>query len=218
MPIFAIEEAKQEYPSWLRVVFEKNELQFLWDEIYRIKNNSQTSKWNSRLAGNIEKEYKLSDNLNKQLEEIILPSCEIYLNQRPEFTKSISTLTENAPFSISTSWVNFQKKYEFNPIHNHSGLFSFVIWLQIPYDIKDEMNLSWVKESNSPCAGQFQFITKSFTGDIKIITLECSRETENTMLFFPSTMHHCVYPFYTSDDERITISGNIFFDNTKYLQ
>jgi len=30
---------------------------------------------------------------------------------------------------------------------------------------------------------------------------------------FPSLLAHCVYPFYTSDDYRISISGNIKFDS-----
>jgi len=29
---------------------------------------------------------------------------------------------------------------------------------------------------------------------------------------FPSSMTHCVYPFFTSDKERISIAGNIYQD------
>jgi len=29
------------------------------------------------------------------------------------------------------------------------------------------------------------------------------------MLIFPARMTHCVYPFYTSQDYRISISGNV---------
>ena len=32
------------------------------------------------------------------------------------------------------------------------------------------------------------------------------------MLLFPSSLHHMVYPFYNSDEERVTISGNISLD------
>ena len=32
------------------------------------------------------------------------------------------------------------------------------------------------------------------------------------IIFFPSKLNHCVYPFYTSDDTRISISGNILFE------
>ena len=32
---------------------------------------------------------------------------------------------------------------------------------------------------------------------------------EGYMVMFPSETQHCVYPFYTSDEERISISGNL---------
>jgi len=32
---------------------------------------------------------------------------------------------------------------------------------------------------------------------------------EGTVSMFPGTLTHCVYPFFTSDDERISIAGNI---------
>ena len=49
-------------------------------------------------------------------------------------------LTENCNLVIDTSWANFQKKYEFNPPHIHSGLFSWIIFVKIPYDLKNEEN------------------------------------------------------------------------------
>ena len=32
---------------------------------------------------------------------------------------------------------------------------------------------------------------------------------EGTIVMFPSEMLHAVYPFYTSDDYRISVSGNL---------
>ena len=37
------------------------------------------------------------------------------------------------------------------------------------------------------------------------------------MLFFPSNLHHQVYPFYGTEEERITISGNIDFKHTEKI-
>ena len=42
-----------------------------------------------------------------------------------------------------------------------------------------------------------------------------SPEMEGTMLFFPSTLNHQVYPFYNCKEERISISGNIAVDTTR---
>ena len=45
---------------------------------------------------------------------------------------------ETSDFKLQRLWVNYQKKYDFNPLHIHSGIFSFVIWVQIQYDLKKE--------------------------------------------------------------------------------
>ena len=44
-----------------------------------------------------------------------------------------------------------------------------------------------------------------------------SKGDEGNMLFFPSELHHQVYPFYNCDKTRISISGNIFLDTSKKL-
>jgi hypothetical protein len=40
---------------------------------------------------------------------------------------------------MGDAWVNFQEKYEYNPIHLHDGVFSYVIWYQIPFYKEDEI-------------------------------------------------------------------------------
>ena len=46
---------------------------------------------------------------------------------------------EKVDFKLKKLWVNYQKKHDFNPLHIHSGIFSFAIWVKIPYDVKEEM-------------------------------------------------------------------------------
>ena len=49
-----------------------------------------------------------------------------------------SNLPSDYKLFISDLWVNYQKKYEFNPPHSHSGVASFVIFIHIPYDLSEE--------------------------------------------------------------------------------
>ena len=35
------------------------------------------------------------------------------------------------------------------------------------------------------------------------------KEVEGKMVLFPSSLKHCVYPFFECDETRISISGNI---------
>ena len=41
------------------------------------------------------------------------------------------------------------------------------------------------------------------------MVLPIDKAWEGTMILFPSSLNHNVYPFYTSDDYRISISGNL---------
>tara|TARA_Y100000401_G_C8254367_1_gene189894 strand:+ start:178 stop:729 length:552 start_codon:yes stop_codon:yes gene_type:complete len=107
---------------------------------------------------------------------------------------------------MKKTWVNFQKKYEFNPVHYHGGTISFVIWVKVPYTYEDECKVDSVRNRERPCAGCFEFLHTNTLGQIKKTLYP---PTENILLVFPSTLSHCVYPFYTSDEERISISGNI---------
>jgi hypothetical protein len=45
--------------------------------------------------------------------------------------------------------------------------------------------------------------------------LPVDKTFEGKIAFFPSKLSHCVYPFYSSDGIRISISGNIKLDSKK---
>ena len=114
-------------------------------------------------------------------------------------------------FEMDRFWVNYQKKHEFNPLHHHhSGGegYSFVIFMKIPTHWKEQHALPISANSNSPCASNFEFVwSENETCKNKLFPL--SPKDEGRMLFFPSWLKHQVYPFYETDKERITISGNI---------
>jgi hypothetical protein len=124
----------------------------------------------------------------------------------------IDILTKNAPLVLDKLWCNFMKKYEFNPLHGHSGVFSFIIFLKIPYDLQKEDKV-FPEVNKIHLTSRLQFVTVSPTTGIQSIILNVDKSFENKMLIFPANFKHEVYPFYTSDEERITVSGNIKFFN-----
>ena len=108
-------------------------------------------------------------------------------------------------------WVNFQQKHEFNPIHTHSGLFSFVIWLKIPFDNEVENGPeSLGAPSGDPTNGYFVFYYNDSLGRLHNFNIPADKSYNGTIILFPSLLSHSVNPFYTSDGKRITISGNVF--------
>jgi len=171
------------------------------DAEYILENENKFKKYNKNLVGNIEKEYSA-----RKSEEILRPDLITLANEYYKYSKE----NENYPdWNITDIWINYQKKYEHNPIHNHSGDLSFVLWVTIPYDLKEELELPNSKNSNSPTNSLFHFVYTDFLGKVVYSPLHIDKSWEGTIVIFPSALNHTVYPFYTSDDYRISIAGNM---------
>ena len=132
-----------------------------------------------------------------ELEIFVFLLIEKYRNSFYFDPSNTETLTANTPFVLGKPWINFQKQHEFVPAHYHEGVFSYSIWLKIPY------------ESEGKYAGNFEFTYNSAEG---MPRSEIIRPVEKQMLFFPSRMYHQVYPFYKNDDYRISVSGNVILE------
>tara|TARA_B100001094_G_C17993385_1_gene701357 strand:- start:187 stop:876 length:690 start_codon:yes stop_codon:yes gene_type:complete len=112
---------------------------------------------------------------------------------------------------LAQPWVNFQKPNEYNPIHEHTGAISAIIFIDIPEEIKNERDTSQFDHKTNGCLEFLYDCSTSF-----VVT------PETGMIFiFPNTLKHCVYP-YQSDVERITMSFNIeenpkiVYNNSKF--
>ena len=162
--------------------------------------------YNSNLAGNIKKEFSL-ESLIPQVQDYF---CWLAVQYKNQFQYTPRGVAANSKIFLKDLWVNLQERYEFNPVHNHSGLFSFVIWYDIPYYIKDELQASPGRDSNNNLAGHFEFQYINTLGEITTMPIPADKTFNGKICFFPAQMMHCVYPFY-SEGTRITISGNVNF-------
>lgn len=163
-------------------------------------NPSGYSRMNGNLAGQIEKEYEL-----KKSDHLICPFVEA-------MAKSYSENWNYYPgyeFKAERPWVNFQKKTEYNPLHNHTGKLSYVCWMQIPYRLEDEIGLEQSKHSNYDVASMFEFVYTTIVGRITKQKFEVDQDWAGRIVMFPNELVHTVYPFFTSDNYRISIAGNI---------
>ena len=197
--------------GFLSHVFTDEDLLPIREEVDSIKKTFESrKKYTQNLAGNIEKEYKL-ELTNSYIEKLLIPFINEY-DQRYDYLPKYNFISRDLPIYLQASWVNFQKKHEFNPIHRHTGLFSFVIWLEVPYTIEDERKYSPGKDSNACVSGCFEFSYANSLGEMKQHSIPADNTHRNMMLLFPAEMHHTVYPFYTSDEYRISVSGNFKLD------
>ena len=180
-------------------------LDSLENEVSLIDNNSK--KMNNILAGNLKNEFDIS-HISHKVEPYVLKLLQEY-DKDFNYIETITNLTSSVPFVANDLWVNMQQKTEFNPNHDHAGIMSFVIWLKIPYSTQGENKVSPGKDSNKNCAGNFELLYTSTLGNISYLTIPAE---EGKILMFPNKMVHCVYPFYSTDEERISISGNIYLN------
>ncbi len=205
-----ITKVPDQHVGWLEAELPKFVMSRLWSYIETAKKNPKS--YNHKLAGNISKSLTIIDKDNWFFKTILIPFIGEFTEYYPSYTEQISILTEKVPCCLNKFWVNFQKENEFNPSHNHTGIFSFVIWVKIPTDWREQHALPISANSNDPKASDFEFRYTSILGDIEGYSYFLDKESEGNMLFFPAKLMHTVYPFYNCDKERVSISGNISFD------
>jgi hypothetical protein len=162
--------------------------------------------FNNNLAGNITLEFKLEKNKD-QLEQFLIEQCQAY-TKNWNITYTTKDLRSD-DLELYSHWVNIQYKNEFNPMHSHDGVFSFALWIKVPYLIGDEIARQNCKNSNAPRAGMFSFIYTNIFGEIREAEFPVDKSYEGYVFIFPSSLQHTVYPFSTSDEPRISISGNL---------
>lgn len=199
------------FPNWLELKLSDTYTTFLWDCIKNRKKETYKS-----LAGNLYGSHELDNAEDKKnfYEKIINPLVMTWINEYGneifyDQLRGFCTKEQKMQPFLNDWWVNFQHEGDFNPIHDHGGLFSFVIWMQIPTDWKQQKQLPRCIDSTCETVSNFQFLYVSPMGKILNHTYFMSPEMEGTMLFFPASLKHTVYPFYDCKKERISISGNV---------
>lgn len=161
-------------------------------------NTPNLKSYNDHLAGFIGDEYLLTD----EIKNLVMPH--IYEGATALFEQPLMK------WKLESGWINYQKKYEINPLHNHSGLLSFVMWINIPYNLDEELNLPYVKDSTvKKSATAFTFVYSDIHGTLCQQPFRIDKRGEGKFVIFHSKLNHMVYPFYTSDGYRISIAGNI---------
>jgi len=177
-------------------------------EIRTIQNDFESAEpANHILAGHIDKEFILKDS-RSVIEPYVMEALYDY-DREFSYLKNFDFLDRNVPIGLGGLWVNFQQKNEFNPLHGHSGIMSFVLWTNIPYDIEDEYKNSPGSKAIENKAASFQFVYTDVLGGIHTHTLPVDKSYEGKLLMFPNKLMHTVTPFTTSDDYRISVSGNL---------
>jgi hypothetical protein len=169
------------------------------------KNLSWSDK---RLMRCIKKAFWYED-LDNWFAPLIQPHISDYINWSIErdcalMLSGISELPSSLNTKVTDLWINYQQKNEYIVPHIHSASLSFVIWLEIPEELKNEPLLSstFTPGAFNISYGEAQSFSRfqaSFLPEIA------------DMLIFPAYCEHYVHQF-KSDVTRISVSGNVQID------
>tara|TARA_R100001015_G_C4508187_1_gene80656 strand:+ start:63 stop:665 length:603 start_codon:yes stop_codon:yes gene_type:complete len=173
------------------------------EELNSIKKlcTKKSKDYRRSLAGLIKNEYEID---HKKLFPIINPYLHSYTIAYSDYT---SKMLGNK-IELISAWVNYMTKFESNPIHTHTDDLSFVIFTQIPKELKEEANNT---VSNNTRPGAINFMYTLETGKYHINQHTFMPEVGDFFIF-PASLHHYVNHFQ-SEGERISISGNLTVNN-----
>ena len=150
------------------------------------KNNDYSSK----LASQIKKEIKISNNfIKKNLEIEIKKNIKNFLkNEKIKKVKDIKILN---------LWVVSQFKDEYNPIHYHDGDLSGVGYLKVPKNMTKNKFLKNKKDKTNGTIdfinGQRGFLSRSIYNIVP---------KERDLIIFPNYLMHTAYPFNINAERR----------------
>ena len=198
-------EIKYNFLHWGPFV---TQYKLLTKEIEDLNKIEEGEEFNRGLAGHLIDEYELS---KEKVFEIIEPYLQSYIQGFWDYRK----VHLAHGFTLTSAWINRQKKYEFNPPHTHDEDLSFVIYTKIPEGLEKECRES---VSNSPGPGCIVFdfnMPTSRGGNKMFLQTHAHLPSVGDMFIFPAGLPHWVYPFVKTEGERVSISGNIKFNDSQ---
>ena len=186
-------------PSIGKTKISKKFLDILNKEIDN-KDFTKKNDYSSKLASQIKKEVKISNNfIKKNLEREIKKNIKDFLkNEKIKKVKEIKILN---------LWVVSQFKNEYNPIHYHDGDLSGVGYLKIPKDMTKNKLLKNKKNKTNGTIdfinGQRGFLSRSIFNIVP---------KERDLIIFPNYLMHTAYPFNINSERRsFSFNAKIIF-------
>ena len=206
------------------------------DDYSGVQKNKSAYDWRKSLAGKLDHEYSFTDEQIKEISNLIKPYISAYLITLTE-SYSLVVVDQYYKFcnqervtpylNFDSIWVNFQQKGEYNPIHQHSGDISFIIYLDVPSVIYEEENdsggsppgsVEFINSLNqvtnqynnrhNTLKDNYKAIKQNLFAPTNINTLS---PTRGDIHMFPSWLNHQVQAL-KSDVLRTTVAGNIIVD------
>ena len=174
------------------------------DELIKDEEKAKKQNVGKILAGNVSQEFELDLEFSKKSGwiEFLGNECKQWINA--------ATGKKMTQFTLIGSWVVRQFQNEYNPLHYHGGHVSGVGYLKVPKSLGGTFQEDKKINNNGEIHlvhGSRQFLSDAI---FKI------KPKVGNFYFFPNYLLHTVYPFYSENEERRSISFNAKIDEDIY--
>ena len=188
---------------------EQEDIDYLWKLVHKYSHNA---KWEGNRLISIEEDFKqfpLNDDDNLFQNNVLRPCTDKYFETYGCPFKQKTTHTHELAFS--RFWWRASLDGDYQSIHDHQGIFTFVVWLTVPFEGADERQ---VQAGFRPEASDFVLVYPDTCGQLQKRNFVLGKGAEGKMLFFPSDINHIVYPHYTTQEYRIALAGDVALNST----
>ena len=175
------------------------------DLLWETKRGDEDYNAEANLVATMHDEWSFSEETIGWFQRAITEHVETYL-QTLSYHLSHNCFCQ---WKLSELWINYQKANDFNPLHDHSSDLSFVLYIQVPEELKTEKK-RYNMVNKGPEPGSILFMFGEYREPF-VMPQRSFMPERGDLFIFPSTLRHMVMPFKTPDVERISVAGNIRF-------
>lgn len=191
-------------PGVLQAELDKDQVNNLWKIIH--ESSPDSASWDGNTLLDIDlhsKQWSMTDDGTFQT-NVLMPMVEEYFRQ---FDVPFSHKTSNYHgLVLNRLWTRASTEGDYQSLHDHQGVFTFVVWMKIPFDGEEE---GVVQGGFRPYASDFGLVYMDTCGRLSKQNWTLNSEMEGTILLFPSDINHIVYPHFTTKEYRISVAGDI---------
>ena len=197
----------------LECELEDKDIDYLWKLVHKY---ARGAKWEGNRLLSIDniddKQFFISDDEGLFQNEVLMPAAQSYFETYGTPFKLKSTHYHLPTFS--RFWCRVSQDGDYQSIHDHQGIFTFVVWLKIPFEGEEERQ---VQAGFRPEASDFVLIYPDTCGQLMKKHYRLNPHMDGMMIFFPSDMNHLVYPHFTTEEWRISIAGDIALNSNEVV-
>ena len=176
----------------------------------KIEGTKAKVSYNKNLAGHLDNQFLYPENVQQWFYNEIHPIIQAYRNGHCKY-HGIEEL--NVDLRADDLWVNYMQPGDFNPMHTHGGDYSFVLFLDVPKQLKKEQE-NYKGTSAKPGSLMFEYTQQAKPR--WATTGTAIKPQTGDFFMFPALLQHWVVPF-KSKITRISVSGNLSILNRDKL-